>query len=168
MIELKPISTRYLLITALASVAVGPALATEHTPRAGGEALEHTERGTYQGVPWISGGVGKDEREAIMSAVSDYNLKLEFANTEGNYLGDVDVDIHGQGGQSVLDVVSSGPWLLTRLPAGSYEVRARAAGRTLTETVQVPSQGRETVLFNRWSAAETDRPPMASSIEPEG
>jgi len=152
---------RFLLMVVVVSLALGPALATEHVPSAPGDALEHAERGTYQGVPWLSGGVGKDEREAMMAAVSDYNLKLEFANTGGEYLGDVRIAIRSDNGENVLDIVSSGPWLLTRLPPGRYEVSAEAAGRTLSDTVNVTRNGLETVIFNRWSAAETDRPPAA-------
>jgi len=170
---IKDMCRRYLLMTAVVSFGLGPALATEQMPRAsdeapghaerGGDALAHVERGSYRGIPWLSGGVGSDEREAIMAAVSDYNLKLEFANTQGDYLGDVGVVVRNAGGEGVLEIVSSGPWLLARLPAGRYEVRAEAAGRTLSETVSVSRDGMQTVIFNRWSAADTGPAPSATA-----
>ena len=44
---------------------------------------------TEQGFPYMSGGVGLDEREVMRSWGAAYNLRLSFAETSGMYLSDV-------------------------------------------------------------------------------
>lgn len=99
-----------------------------------------------QGVPYVSGGVGLDEREAMQGMASQYNLKLEFALSEGNYLGDVRVTLRGP---VSLDAVSEGPWFLVRVPPGTYSVTAESAGMAKTQSVTVGKDGQKTVVF-RW------------------
>lgn len=99
-----------------------------------------------QGVPFLSGGFGLDERTAIDAMAGQYNLKLEFAMAEGNYLGDVRVMLQGP---VVLDVISEGPWFLTRVPPGTYRVTAEYAGAAKTQSVSVGAGGLKTVVF-RW------------------
>lgn len=158
MIEMIPV--RGLFTTLIAAFAMSAVVAAEQSPLGMSEGvLENVERGTDRGVPWLSGGVGEDERKAIMAAASGYNLKLEFANTDGSYLSDVDVLIRNAEGETVLNVVSSGPWLMTELPAGDYRVHARFGERTLAEAVSLSRQHVQTIVFNRWSTAETSAPP---------
>jgi hypothetical protein len=51
------------------------------------------EKKDYQGIPYVSGGVGVDEREAFVAMGKDYSLKLMFAIKSGEYLSDVKVEI---------------------------------------------------------------------------
>ena len=51
----------------------------------------------YGNIPYLSGGVGLDEREALNQMSRDYDLKLSFAVTGGNYLGDVAVEVRDAG-----------------------------------------------------------------------
>jgi hypothetical protein len=111
------------------------------------------DQGTYRGTPWISGGVGESAREALMNASDDYNLKLEFAVAEGNYLADVAVSINSLDGEPVLRAFSPGPWLMVKLPAGRYQVDANGFEKTFVQEVTVPAQGLETVIFNGWTKA---------------
>jgi hypothetical protein len=134
------------------------AIAQESTPSlTETRALENVTRGTYDGVRWLSGGVGEVERQAIMETVAkDYSLKLEFARADGSYLSNVDVIVSDAHGQAVATVTSSGPWLLLDLPAGAYRIRASIERRPSFEhAVNVSGSGMQTVVFNRW-AAETD------------
>lgn len=112
-----------------------------------------SDQGSYLGTPWVSGGVGKASREQLMKEYDDYNLKLEFAVADGNYLADVAVSITTPDGAPVLRAFSTGPWLMTKLPAGTYEVAVNGYERTFTQEVQVPAQGMETVIFNDWTKA---------------
>jgi len=114
------------------------------------------DTGRYMGIPWASGGAGEEARNVMMEELSDYNLRLEFAVTAGNYLGDIAVTVSRAGGGAVLRAFSSGPWLMAKLPAGTYTVRASGYGETFDETVQVPATGMETIIFNQWTKEGVD------------
>lgn len=102
---------------------------------------------SYGGIPYVSGGVGLDEREALTHMSPHYNLKLTFAVTSGNYLGDVDIVIRDAGGKVVLESVSEGPWFLTKLPAGKYSVTVKVMGQTQQHSVQVSARGQSQLNF---------------------
>ncbi len=112
-----------------------------------------SDQGSYLGTPWVSGGVGESSRDQLMNQYDDYNLKLEFAVAEGNYLADVAVSITSADGAPLLRAFSTGPWLMTKLPAGTYEVAVNGFERTFVKEVRVPAQGMETVIFNEWTKA---------------
>lgn len=114
------------------------------------------DKGVYRGMPWISGGVGQDERDYLLgNFADDYNLKLEFAQTDGDYMSDISVTISQQGNQQGGDVVvaanSSGPWFMVALPEGSYGVEVSGDGQRFERTVEVPAIGLETVVFAGWA-----------------
>ena len=78
------------------------------------------------------------EERAVMEAIQrDYNLKLEFAMDNGEYVSDVDVDISDLGGEAVVGETTNGPWFLAALPAGGYKVSVSYEGRTVTRSVKV-------------------------------
>jgi hypothetical protein len=103
----------------------------------------------YGSIPYLSGGVGLDEREALNQTARDYNLKLSFAVTGGNYLSDVAVEVRDAGGRMVLEGISEGPWFFTKLPPGRYTVAVSVTGRSQQKTVQVSGRG-QTVLNFFW------------------
>ncbi|MEA3277906.1 MAG: carboxypeptidase-like regulatory domain-containing protein [Pseudomonadota bacterium] len=96
----------------------------------------------FQGIPFISGGVGLEEREELGSIGAGYSLKLEFAQRgSGAYLADVQVMIEDTAGNRVFEASSTGPWLLVGLPAGAYRVRAQSSGATVEASVTIPTAG---------------------------
>ena len=97
---------------------------------------------TSGGVSYVTGGVGLDESAAIKAAERDFNLSLLFAqNKRGEYLSDIKVSIADKAGKIVLKVVSDGPMLLARLPAGVYKVSAEHEGTILVKTVRLEAKG---------------------------
>lgn len=104
----------------------------------------------YEGIPYVSGGIGLDEREAMSAIASEYNLKIVFALKEGNYLADASVLIKNAQGRTVLDAVSDGPWFYARLPAGQYAVTATMMEKANTEKVQIKPAG-QSVLHFYWT-----------------
>lgn len=78
----------------------------------------------------------------------DYNLKRIFAVTAGNYLSDVEVQIRDTRGREVLETTSQGPWLFTKLPAGTYHVQVNTLVRSLKQVAQVPSAGQARLSFS--------------------
>lgn len=111
-----------------------------------GMAGAQEQRISPEGIHYVSGGVGDDERAALRTLAGQYNLKIEFAATQGNYMGDIRVTLKGP---VSLDAVSEGPWFLVRVPAGSYTVTAVSEGRPKTQSVTVGASGQKTLMF-RW------------------
>jgi hypothetical protein len=102
----------------------------------------------YQGIPYWSGGVGEDDRDALQQVQEDYDLKLVFADRSGDYLADVNVLILDAAGKTVLEAVSEGPWFFARLPAGSYTVSAGVPGSQSRRKVRIGPRGRTTLQFH--------------------
>ena len=100
----------------------------------------------YGSVPYLSGGIGLDEQEALNQTARDYNLKLSFALTSGNYLADIAVEIRDAGGRVTVQAVSEGPWFFAKLPPGRYTVMVKVMDKTQQKTVQVSGKGQ--TVFN--------------------
>ena len=103
----------------------------------------------YEGVPYISGGIGDEELAALRFIGSQYNLKLVFAFKSGEYLADITVQIKDAAGRIVLDAVSDGPYFFTRLTPEKYTVIAAMQGKVVTQKVQVHPKG-QSVLYFYW------------------
>lgn len=89
--------------------------------------------------PVMSGGVGLEERQAMEAAARDYNLKLAFAATNGEYFDNVQVAIASAGGKKIYEGASEGPWFFIKLPPGRYTVAATMNGKTVHRGVRVPN-----------------------------
>jgi hypothetical protein len=114
------------------------------------------------GVEFTSGGVGLSARQELASQAGQYNLQLEFAYApEGEYLSAVQVDIADARGNSVLSTTTEGPWLLAKLPAGSYTVKARVGDVTRSQQVNVGPGKRRLVM--RFPASVEQRESAGSS-----
>jgi hypothetical protein len=107
-------------------------------------ALAQQPRTTPQGIPYLTGGVGSDELAAMAAMAANYNLKLEFARTDGAYLGDVAVTFRGPVSVSL---TTDGPVLYIRLPPGVYAVTATTAGATKSQTLTVGASGGKSAAF---------------------
>jgi len=106
---------------------------------------------------FVSGGVGQDEVEKLNAMSKDYNTRLVFTITEGNYVADVDLAIKDTAGRTVVEHVS-GPIFLAQLPAGTYTVTATFAGKTQTRRMTVGGRPL-TTAYMRWPAnPDTDFP----------
>ena len=105
------------------------------------------EKGTIGSVPYLTGGVGQDERVCLKPVEKDYNLKLVFAVKSGQYLASPMITVQDKNGKDVLHMRSDGPWFLAKLPAGEYKVIASRDGhQTEIEHVKV-GQGLNTAEF---------------------
>lgn len=98
-------------------------------------------------VKYVSGGVGLEEREYLKSVQSNYNLKLVFAVKTKEYLSDVRVVIQDPKGKTYLNTTSDGPWMLIKVPEGSYIVQATVSGETLAEKRKV-EKGLQVINFH--------------------
>lgn len=89
---------------------------------------------------FITGGVTRDEADALRAAMPRYILSLEFARANtprGDFPANVDVSITDTRGQPMLRTVAEGPFVLANLRPGQYTVRAASEGQVRTQTVTV-------------------------------
>jgi hypothetical protein len=105
-------------------------------------------------VPYVSGGIGADEREQLRAKEGEYNLKIVTAETSGDYLARVRVVIESAANERLVDTTLDGPILLARVPPGSYTITATAGSESHTQTVTVPAAALQQVDF-RWGPATT-------------
>jgi hypothetical protein len=101
----------------------------------------------YQGVPYLTGGIGETERAAILAAAADFNLKLLFAEKGGAYLADIAVLVRDADGKTALELKADGPLVLARLPAGDYRIAATANGREQVRSARIPATGQHSIVF---------------------
>ncbi|WP_300156703.1 hypothetical protein [Solidesulfovibrio sp.] len=109
-----------------------------------GPLAAQTARTTPQGVAYVTGGVGTDERAAMEAMAGAYTLKMEFARSDRAYLGDVAVSLRGP---VATQLTAEGPVLLLQLPPGRYAVTATALGTARTQTVTVGKTGLARLAF---------------------
>ena len=113
----------------------GAALAQSQTPMDG-------QPMTISGVETVCTGTTTDVRADPQWRA--YPFHLEVAGKDGQYLGDEQVTVTGNGHS--VSVKCSGPWVLMKLPAGSYKVSLDVPeGGHQDVTVRVP--GRTVVHF---------------------
>lgn len=106
---------------------------------------------TAGGVAHVSGGVGTESRDRLNSLAGDFNLKLVFALKSGDYVSGVRVAIADAAGKTLLDTTSEGPWFLTKLPVGNYQIVATLSGNAIKHQVAVGTAKLRTIDF-RWTS----------------
>lgn len=117
----------------------------------GGIALQSDSAKAQGAGAAVSGGVSLNARDNMRAQERDANLKLVFALNTGNYVSDVQVKVTDSKGKVVIDDTSNGPWLLAKLPAGSYTATATYNGKAVTQKISV-GKGLRTAQF-RWPAS---------------
>ena len=88
-------------------------------------------------ISYLSGGVGKPEREQLRALEKDFNLKLVFSAADGKYVANVRIVVSDAKGRKLLEHVADGPFFMARMPAGEYSVAATFAGKTQTRKIGV-------------------------------
>lgn len=116
-----------------------------------GSALADVTPQVQDGIPYISGGVGSDETQAMRDARTAYNVLMTFAiKDSGEYQADVDLKISGKDGKAVAAFKGVGPLLYAKLAPGRYTIEATARGKTVTQAATVGSGGASDLHFY-WS-----------------
>ena len=107
--------------------------------------------GVRNGIPYASGGIGLDSRQALHAKKGDYNLMVTLARRDGHYLGGATITIRDQAGKVVLEIEAEGPWVLAKLPPGTYTVNAKAGQVTRSGAVSVRAKGLKQVRLT-WNS----------------
>ena len=104
---------------------------------------------TSDGVPFITGGVGKDERTELKKQFKEYNCRIELANKFGEYLYKAKVSIRNAQNKEILKTDTAGPWILVRLPEGEYSVVITHKGTKKTLKIAI-EKGKKNVTVIRF------------------
>ncbi|CAJ0793598.1 Carboxypeptidase regulatory-like domain-containing protein [Ralstonia mannitolilytica] len=98
-------------------------------------------------IAYLSGGIGRDERDAMRSVARQFNVRLNVVTLKtGEALSDVDVSVVDSHGKLRLRVRTEGPLLYMRLPHGRYQVTPAYIGAMQTLSIQVNSQPVDAVV----------------------
>ncbi len=107
-----------------------------------------------RGISYVTGGPAKTDADVIEYAARYYPLQLEFlleGKAKHENLSGVKVQISDEQGNRVLDITADGPFLLARLPAGKYTIRAARGGEVKSRMVQIVPQRHQRAVF-KWQA----------------
>ena len=110
-------------------------------------------------ISFVSGGVGEDEAAALKRAAARFPLQLQFVQKawpRDEFLADVKVRIRDRSKTVLLDTVSQGPFLLAKLPAGTYQLEAEHEGVVKRQTVVIRAGKHERAVFV-WAPSEETR-----------
>lgn len=136
--------------------AIALAAAISPTPHAYAQGNTPLPREHHRGaVTWMSGGIGKDQAEAMRAVVSRYNVRVTMAQARkpsAAFLALVPVKIIDAKGKVLVGLRSDGPYLFLKLPPGRYTVSAQFAGKTQKKAVRAKKGGSTEIAFV-WPAA---------------
>ena len=98
--------------------------------------------------PQDSASFGRSVEISAGGGVIAVGAPYEAVDAAGQFLGDVQLSVTS-GGQSLITVRCGGPWLLLRIPPGSYRISGLFEGRMAETTANVPmsGQGRAVLRF---------------------
>ncbi|MGH7808948.1 MAG: hypothetical protein ACREP5_01600, partial [Candidatus Binatia bacterium] len=113
-----------------------------------------TEGMTSQGYPYLFGGVGTEEREAMEERAKGYNLKLVFAEKRGAFISGAVVMIATAKGDEIDMMTVKGPWFYIQLPAGDYSIKATFKGQTKQITKLTVPKGKRVQQGFIWDLGE--------------
>lgn len=135
---------RPLTALALGSAALCSVLSSAH---AMGNPVIHMA----DGVEYMSGGKDAAEMTFLQTVSPRWAAVLEFAVNQGprnTFPADVKVSVHDKyTGRSVMETTVSGPLVLARLDAGTYEVQATVGDLTLKQSLTVFEGASSKALF---------------------
>lgn len=101
-------------------------------------------------VQFVTGGIGLDESTSMKAAQKDYSLSMVFAKRrdgQNDYTADIPVTITDSKGATVLQTTTGGPYLLVKLPPGTYKITATNDGKTMTRQATVSKGSHDRIGF---------------------
>jgi len=103
-------------------------------------------------VTFVTGGIGKEEADAMRADAPNYALELVFVRKVDNreeFVSDVRLRIADQNERVVVER-AAGPIVLAQVPNGTYTIVAEFGGQTRTQRVAL-SPGRHEKITMVWS-----------------
>jgi hypothetical protein len=105
------------------------------------------EKGAVNGIRYMAGGVGSNERAAMEERAEEYSLKLVFALNTGEYLSRIHVVIREPEGEVLLNALSNGPLFFADLPRGRYGIAVTYKDQRKLREVEV-GEALRTIFFH--------------------
>jgi hypothetical protein len=131
---------QFSMMVATAFLAAGSVAAQPIAPR----------QQTQGAISYVTGGIGSEEAQIMRDESANYPLTLELAAAAGGprdeYVSNAEVRILDSQGSLVLDTRTEGPFLLVRLPAGTYAVDVAWNGVHKQKTVEVGERRQHLML----------------------
>ena len=97
-----------------------------------------------QGISYISGGVGEEESQAILTESKQWPLLLELSQLEngrGVWIFGAKIKILNAMNQVIFDAQADGPYILINLTAGQYQIEASYQGSIQKKSVLIQGSG---------------------------
>lgn len=97
-----------------------------------------------QGISYISGGVGEEESQAILTESKQWPLLLELSQLEngrGVWIFGAKIKILNTMNQEIFDAQADGPYILINLTAGQYQIEASYQGSIQKKSVLIQGSG---------------------------
>jgi hypothetical protein len=129
------VSLACLLSCILASVLISLTMPTSALAQA-----DIPESQNYEGIQFITGGIGSEESDAMLELGKKWPLTLEFAQDHPArplWVADVTLKITNSKRKVVFKAISDGPIMLLNLPADQYELEAVFEGRTIKRKIKL-------------------------------
>ncbi len=101
-------------------------------------------------VSYLTGGIGSSEAESMRAAAKDYALEIVFVQKLKQleeFISDVKVKIKDSQKNTVLDVITEGPFLLVNLPNGKYIITAEFNNDTKQQKVNIGAKKHQKIVF---------------------
>jgi hypothetical protein len=138
---MKKLFLSFIFLLAAVSLNVRPCTGLSHS--------EFIQEGVINGIAYLTGGVGIEERRAMeeMAEHRIYTLKVVVAAVSGSYLSDLMVHIEKSDGEMIFTGLTNGPWLYVNLPKGAYKVTVSHDFQAKKKVVQVGDE-MKTLLFH--------------------
>lgn len=133
--------------------------------------MTHIEPKQENGIIYLCGGVGEEESTAMKQAALDYDLMMTFAASNGSYLAGVKVEIADARGRPLLRTSCDAPIMLVDFEeSGTYRIRARANGHSVTSRTQVRVGRKVRTIAMTWpvTTVEMGRSPIPGSEQSSG
>lgn len=100
-------------------------------------------------ISYVTGGIGDEEREALLAAQHNYNLRiLSAAGKSGAYPGDTHICIFDKSGNELLNT-DADPIFYAFLPIGHYRVEETSEGQTKKQSFVIGANKPVLITF-RW------------------
>ena len=93
-------------------------------------------------INFITGGIGKEDTEAMEAVKGDYNLRVTSADSTGHFSGEPHIVITDMQHNELLSA-AAGPLFYADMPSGRYIVEGSNKGETKSQNVVI--SGRKVV-----------------------
>jgi hypothetical protein len=108
--------------------------------------------GAPTSVPFLNGGITKDEADAMRQEAARYPLEITLARRgeapgRNEFVADAHLRVTDAAGRVVLERDDTGPIFLAGLPDGAYTVEASYNGQSKSQRVSIGGGRRAQVTF---------------------